>query len=156
MIMAAPLVEPAVCRLHGRMDEELIARAILHGPDAIVAADRDGVIRFWNAGAERIFGFTSEQAVGQTLDLIVPERLRERHWTGWNQVMATGRSRYGGADLLAVPGVRQDGTSVSVEFMLHPVRDAAGQTLGLAATIRDVTERFNELRALRRQAAAPG
>jgi PAS domain S-box-containing protein len=138
------------------MDEDLIAQAIVHGPDAIVAADRDGVIRFWNAGAERIFGFTSAQAVGQTLDLIIPERLRERHWTGWNHVMATGHSRYGGADLLAVPGVRQDGTSVSVEFMIHPVRDAAGQTLGLAATIRDVTERFNELRALRRQAAAQG
>jgi PAS domain S-box-containing protein len=138
------------------MDEELIAHAILHGPDAIVVADTGGVIRFWNTGAERIFGFTPADAVGQSLDLIIPERLRERHWAGWRQVMATGRSRYGGADLLAVPGVRQDGTSVSVEFMLHPVRDADGQTLGLAATIRDVSERFNELRALRRQAATSG
>jgi PAS domain S-box-containing protein len=135
------------------MDEDRIAQAILHGADAVVAADRDGVIRFWNAGAERIFGYTSEQAVGQSLDLVIPERLRERHWEGWNRVMATGDSRYGAADLLAVPGMRHDGTSVSVEFMIHPVSDAAGQSLGLAATIRDVTERFNEVRALRRQVA---
>ena len=135
------------------MDEDLIAQAILHGSDAIVAADRDGVIRFWNDGAERIFGHTSAEAVGQSLDLIIPERLRERHWAGWEKVMATGQSRYGAAELLAVPGVRRDGTSVSVEFMIHPVRDTAGQTLGLAATIRDVSERFNELRALRRQVA---
>jgi PAS domain S-box-containing protein len=137
------------------MDEQLIARAILRGPDAIVAADRDGVIRFWNAGAERIFGFTSAQALGQSLDLIIPGRLQARHWAGWGQVMATGQSRYGAADLLAVPGVRQDGTPVSVEFSIHPVRDTAGQLLGLAATIRDVTERFNELRELRRRAAGP-
>jgi PAS domain S-box-containing protein len=135
------------------MDEDLIARAIVWGPEAIVAADRDGVIRFWNAGAERIFGFTSAQAVGRSLDLIIPERLRARHWAGWRQVMATGQSRYGAADVLAVPGMRQDGTPVSVEFMLQPVRDAAGQVLGLAATIRDVTERFTELRELRRQVA---
>jgi PAS domain S-box-containing protein len=137
------------------MDEQLIARAILRGPDAIVAADREGAIRFWNAGAERIFGFTSAQALGQSLDLIIPGRLQARHWAGWEQVMATGQSRYGAADLLAVPGVRQDGTPVSVEFTIHPVRDAAGQLLGLAATIRDVTERFNELRELRRRAAGP-
>src|ERR1700722_13581458 len=135
------------------LDEDLIARAILWGPEAIVAADRDGVIRFWSAGAERIFGFTSAQAVGRSLDLIIPERLRARHWAGWRQVMATGQSRYGAADVLAVPGMRQDGTPVSVEFMLQPVRDAAGQVLGLAATIRDVTERFTELRELRRQVA---
>jgi len=135
------------------MDEDLIAQAILRGPDAIVAADQDGVIRFWNAGAEWIFGFTSAQAVGRSLDLIIPERLRARHWAGWRRVMATGQSRYGAADVLAVPGVRQDGTPVSVEFMLHPVRDSAGQLLGVAATIRDVTERFTELRELRRQVA---
>jgi PAS domain S-box-containing protein len=70
--------------------------------------------------------------------------------------MATGQSRYGAAELLAVPGVRQDGTTVSVEFTIHPVRDASGDLVGLAATMRDVTERFNELRELRRRAAAAG
>jgi PAS domain S-box-containing protein len=77
------------------MDETLLATAILSGPDAIISADRDGVITFWNAGAERIFGFTEAHAVGQSLDLIIPERLRARHWAGWRQVMATGHSRYG-------------------------------------------------------------
>ncbi len=138
------------------MDEQAIAQAILSGPDAIVAADTDGVIRFWNAGAERIFGHSAEHAIGRSLDLIIPERLRERHWAGWQQVIATGQSRYGAADLLAVPGVRQDGTTVSVEFTIHPVRDTAGQLVGLAATMRDVTQQFNELRELRRRAAAAG
>jgi PAS domain S-box-containing protein len=78
------------------MDETLLATAILSGPDAIIAADRDGVITFWNAGAERIFGFTEAHAVGQSLDLIIPERLRARHWAGWRQVMASGHSRYSG------------------------------------------------------------
>jgi PAS domain S-box-containing protein len=138
------------------VDEQLIAQAILSGPDAIVAADTAGVIRFWNSGAERIFGHTPEQAIGQSLDLIIPERLRDRHWAGWEKVIATGESRYGAADLLAVPGVRQDGTTVSVEFTIHPVRDTAGQLQGLAATMRDVTQQFNELRELRRKAAAAG
>jgi PAS domain S-box-containing protein len=138
------------------VDEQAIAQAILPGPDAIVAADTDGVIRFWNAGAERIFGHPAEHAIGRSLDLIIPERLRERHWAGWQQVIATGQSRYGAADLLAVPGVRRDGTTVSVEFTIHPVRDAAGQLVGLAATMRDVTRQFNELRELRRRAAAAG
>jgi PAS domain S-box-containing protein len=138
------------------VDEQAIAQAILSGPDAIVAADTDGVIRFWNAGAERIFGHAAQDAIGQSLDLIIPERLRERHWAGWQQVIATGQSRYGAAELLAVPGVRQDGSTVSVEFTIHPVRDAGGQLAGLAATLRDVTEQFNELRELRRRAAAAG
>jgi PAS domain S-box-containing protein len=138
------------------VDEQAIAQAILAGPDAIVAAGTDGVITFWNAGAERIFGHAPAEAVGQSLDLIIPERLRDRHWAGWQQVIATGQSRYGAADLLAVPGVRQDGSTVSVEFTIHPVRDADGQLLGLAATMRDVTQQFNELRELRRRAAAAG
>ena len=142
------------------IDPDLVATALLSASsDAIVAADRDGIIRFWNPGATRIFGFAESEALGQSLDLIIPDRLRERHWAGWQQVIATGQSRYGAADLLAVPGVRQDGTTVSVEFTIHPVRDAGGQLVGLAATMRDVTHQFNELRELRelrRRAAAAG
>lgn len=136
------------------MEKKLIAEAILTGPDAIMAADRDGVITFWNAGAERIFGFTAAQAVGGSLDLIIPERLRARHWTGWQNVMSTGESRYGAGDLLSVPATRADGTTISVEFTIHPIRDAEGQLTGIAATLRDVTERFAELRELRRKLAA--
>jgi PAS domain S-box-containing protein len=135
------------------MDEALIAHTILAGPDAIVAADRDGVIQFWNAGAERIFGFCKNQAVGQSLDLIIPTRLRERHWVGWRQVMASGQSRYGEGDLLSVPALRQDGATISVEFTIHPLLRDDGTLEGIAATLRDVTARFEETRQLRRQLA---
>ena len=133
------------------MDETLLANAILAGPDAIIAADRDGVIRFWNAGAERIFGFTEAHAVGQSLDMIIPERFRARHWAGWQRVMASGHSRYSAGDVLAVPAVRQDGATVSVEFTIHLMRDANAELVGIAALMRDVTARYQEIRELRRQ-----
>ena len=121
--------------------------------DAIVVADRDGVIRFWNPGAERIFGHTSDEAIGRSLDLIVPERLRDRHWQGFRHTVATGESRYGEGDVLAVPALRKDGATISVEFTILPLRDASGAMLGMAAILRDVTARFDELRKLRRQLA---
>jgi PAS domain S-box-containing protein len=136
------------------MDEALIAAAVLSGPDAIIAADSAGVITYWNAGAQRIFGFTAAQAVGESLDLIIPDRLRSRHWDGWHKVMATGESRYGAGDLLAVPALRENGTTLSVEFTIHPLRDDNGDMLGFAATLRDVTARFEETRTLRRELAA--
>src|SRR3546814_4579948 len=78
-----------------------VADGLLHGrADAILYADRDGTIRFWNPAAERIFGFTAAEAIGASLDIIVPGRLRERHWTGWDEVIASGVSRYGEGDLL--------------------------------------------------------
>jgi PAS domain S-box-containing protein len=135
------------------VDEREVSRAVLAGPDAIIAADRAGVIGFWNAGAERIFGYPSGVAVGQSLDLIIPERLRERHWAGWERVVAGGESRYGAGDLLSVPSQQRDGTRLSIEFTIHPLYGAAGDLRGIAATLRDVTARFAEMRALRRQAA---
>lgn len=122
--------------------------------DAIVAADRDGVIRFWNPGAVRIFGYSSEEAVGRSLDLIIPERQRARHWEGYRQVMSTGESRYGHGDLLSVPSIRKDGGRISVEFTIVPLEDAEGRMEGMAAIMRDVTKRFEEVRALRRELAA--
>ncbi|HVY42551.1 MAG TPA: PAS domain S-box protein [Hyphomicrobiaceae bacterium] len=121
--------------------------------DAIVACDKDGNIRFWNRGAERIFGFTSSDALGQSLDIIIPERLRARHWEGYRRVMATGESRYGHGDVLAVPGIRKDGTGLSLEFTIVPLRDQTGQMTGMAAIMRDVTARFEEMRSLRRKLA---
>ncbi|MGE2691494.1 PAS domain-containing protein [Mycolicibacterium pulveris] len=139
----------------GEMDEASIAAAIMSGPDAIIAADSEGVVTFWNAGAQRIFGFTADEAVGQSLDLIIPERLRARHWEGWNKVLATGQSRYGAGDLLSVPALRSDGTRISVEFTIHPLRDGdGGDMCGFAATLRDVTAKFEETKRLRRQLAA--
>ena len=131
-----------------------LAQAILEtASDAIIAADGDGQITFWNPGAERIFGHTADEAVGQPLDLIVPERLRAAHRRGFFEVMRTGRSRYGAGDLLSVPGVRRDGRRVSLEFTIVLLTSATGRTVGIAAVLRDVTPRFEELRTLRRQLA---
>jgi PAS domain S-box-containing protein len=136
------------------MDPIQIAQALLaSGSDAIVASDRDGIIRHWNKGAERIFGHSAAEAVGQSLDLIIPEQLRARHWAGYHHVMRTGHSRYGEGDLLAVPGMRKDGSRVSLEFTVALIRDEGGQTAGIAAILRDVTARFEEMKTLRKQAA---
>jgi PAS domain S-box-containing protein len=133
---------------------DTLARALLGtNSDAIIAADKDGVVRFWNPGAERIFGYTSDDAVGQSLDIIIPERLRKRHWDGYQQVMEGGESRYGHGDILAVPGIRKDGAGISVEFTIVPLTDEAGRLNGVAAIMRDVTRRFEEVRALKRKLA---
>ena len=129
-----------------------LARALLGtSSDAIIAADKDGIVRFWNPGAERIFGYTSEDAIGQSLDIIIPERLRKRHWDGYQQVMQGGESRYGHGDILAVPSIRKDGAGISVEFTIVPLTDEAGLLNGVAAIMRDVTKRFEEMRALKRK-----
>lgn len=139
------------------MDQELLQRlglAVLESAaEAIVYSDRDGVIRFWNAGAERIFGFTAAEALGQSLDIIIPEKQRKVHWEGYDAVMASGRSRYGSGDLLSVPALAKDGRRISVEFTIVPLTGADGTMLGMAAILRDVTKRFDELKALRRQVA---
>ena len=122
-------------------------------PDAIIFADAAGRIRVWNAAATRLFGFTAKDAVGESLDLILPERQRARHWEGYRRVMAGGASRYGAGDILAVPAQRKDGARISIEFTILPVRDAAGAMLGIAAFLRDVTPRFTELQALQREVA---
>ncbi|MGH7111900.1 MAG: PAS domain S-box protein [Stellaceae bacterium] len=138
-------------------DLERFCRTLVHEmPDAVIYADGGGAIRFWNAGAERIFGFAAAEALGQSLDIIIPESLRARHWAGFDETMRTGKSRYGAGDLLAVPAVRKDGTRLSIEFTVLPFHDAAGQMLGIAAVLRDVTSRFEEMRVLRRQLAARG
>ena len=119
--------------------------------DAIIATAADGSISFWNPGAVRIFGFTSEEAVGTSLDLIIPESLRARHWAGYNRVMATGESHYGQGDLLSVPGLTKDGRRISVEFTIVLLHDKGQRPVGTAAILRDVTKRFEEARELRRQ-----
>jgi PAS domain S-box-containing protein len=133
----------------------LLARVLLATKsDAIVATDRDGVIRFWNPGAQRIFQYAPDEALGQSLDLIIPERLRARHWSGYRQFIETGRSRYGDGDVLAVPGLRKDGTRLSLEFTIVALTQTDGRIGGVAALMRDVTARFEEMRELRRKLAA--
>ncbi len=123
-------------------------------PDAVVYADAKGNIRFWNSGAERIFGFTESDALGQSLDLIIPETLRRRHWDGFEKTMLTGESHYEAGALLAVPAIRKDGARISVEFTIMPFHDESDTIVGIAAVMRDVTKQFDEMRALRKQVAA--
>jgi len=132
----------------------LVGDAILAAAaDAVVATNREGIIQAWNPGAERIFGHRAEEALGQSLDLIIPERLRARHWEGFRHVMATGESHYGEGDLLSVPGLRRDGQRISLEFTIVPLRDRQGQVQGIAAVMRDVTSRFEEIRSLKQKLA---
>lgn len=133
---------------------DTVARAVLStNSDAIIAADRAGAIVFWNPGAERIFGYASGAAIGQSLDIIIPERLRKRHWEGYHRVMESGESRYGHGEVLAVPSSKMDGTRLSIEFTIVPLRDESGRLIGLAAILRDVTKRFEEMRALKQSLA---
>ena len=120
--------------------------------DAIIATDRDGLITFWNPGAERIFGFTAGEAVGRSLDLIIPDKLRDRHWDGYRRVMQTGRTEYHGRTL-AVPALRADGSRISVEFTVTLLPDGDGGVAGIAAVMRDVTAQWEERRALNRRVA---
>jgi PAS domain S-box-containing protein len=132
----------------------LVADAILGAAaDAVVATDRDGIIGLWNPGAQRIFGYHADEALGQSLDLIIPERLRARHWEGFRRVMATGESHYGAGDLLSVPGLRKDGQRISLEFTVVPLKDEQGRMQGIAAVMRDVTSRFEEIRGLKKKLA---
>ena len=132
-----------------RLADAILATAA----DAVLATDREGVIRFWNPGAVRIFGFAEEEALGASLNLIIPERLRERHWNGWERVIATGVTRYGDGDVLAVPAITKDGRQISVEFTIVLLRGSDGQVAGMAAILRDVTARYEETRRLRRELA---
>jgi PAS domain S-box-containing protein len=129
--------------------DELATALLSSAGEAIIAADKQGLITFWNPGAERIFGFPASEAVGQSLDLIIPERLRERHWQGFHRVMTRGQSRYGMGDVLAVPGMRKDGKRISLEFTIVPLLGGDGRLKGMGAVLRDVTARFEELRNLR-------
>jgi PAS domain S-box-containing protein len=109
-------------------DPDSFARTLVAGmPDAIVFADDKGLIRVWNAGAVRMFGFTEAEALGQSLDIIIPQSLRDRHWAGFDKTMRTGESRYAEGQILAVPATRKDGTRLSVEFTIVPFTGEAGR-----------------------------
>jgi PAS domain S-box-containing protein len=133
------------------MDDRVYRQIVEGSPDAVILGDAGGIIRLWNAGAEAVFGYTSAEAIGQSMDIIIPERLRGRHWDGYRRVMATGSSRYGAGDLLAVPAIRKDGGGISVEFTIQTLRDEAGRITGLVAILRDVTKRFQREKELGRR-----
>ena len=120
---------------------------------AIILADRDGMIRLWNSAAEAMFGYRAEEVLGQSLDLIVPERQRGRHWEGYRRVMATGVTKYG-RELLAVPAMTKDGKRISVEFSIALLCAPTGELLAAAAIMQDVTARWEQQKELRGRLAA--
>jgi PAS domain S-box-containing protein len=131
---------------------DLAGRLIEASGDAIVIADPEGRIVAWNRAATSMFGYDTDEAIGQTLDLIIPERLRARHWDGYHRTMQTGTTAY--ADrLLAVPGQHRDGTRLSLEFRVTVLTDPGGRPEAIAAILRDVTERWESDRQLRSQLA---
>jgi PAS domain S-box-containing protein len=120
--------------------------------DAIIAVENDDRIVLWNPSAERIFGFTAKDAIGQSLDLIIPERFRERHWEGFHQVMRTGHSRYG-TEVLRVPALHKDGRALSIAFTVALVNSPDSESHAIVAIVRDDTQRWKEERELRRRVA---
>ena len=121
--------------------------------DALIFADRDGIIRLWNPAAEGIFGYTEEETIGQSLDLIIPERQRELHWKGYGKAMANGVSKYG-SETLSVPAVTKDGERISIEFTISLLRDDDGKVLGPVAVVRDVTAKWYRERLMRQKIAS--
>ncbi|CAM2155707.1 MULTISPECIES: PAS domain-containing protein [Paraburkholderia] len=129
------------------IDFEQLADAI---GDAIIISDAAGDITYWNPAATRMFGYTQDEALGKTLDLIIPERLRGRHWEGYHKTMATGQTRYGN-DVLRVPAVDKDGRALSIAFTVALLHGAQGELTGIVAVVRDETARFQEERNLRKR-----
>lgn len=114
---------------------------VRNAPDAVIYADDSGIIRFWNKGAERIFGWSESEVTGKSLDIIIPEDLRERHWSGFHKTVRTGETRYGAGNTLAVRALHKNRRIVSVEFSILPFRGDDGTIHGIAAIMRDVRER---------------
>jgi len=125
---------------------------VSHIGEAVVISDRDENILFWNASAERIFGYTPNEALGKTLSIITPDRFRERHSKGYFHTMETGKTKYGNT-LLRVPAIHKDGRSISIAFSVTMIFDDQDQPMAIAAIIRDETERFQEERKLKEKLA---
>ena len=134
--------------------KDRLCREIVDGcSEAVMFSDRDGIIRLWNNGAEKLLGFSREEAIGQSLDIIIPDKLRGRHWEGYHRVMDSGETRYA-TELLTAPALCKDGRRLSTEFSMVLVRDDDGTVQGAAAIIRDVTIRWEREKALKERLAA--
>jgi len=132
-----------------KFDFELMVQS---AGDAIIAVDSGGAIIVWNPAAERIFGFSADEALGHKLDLIIPERYRVRHWEGYRKAMAAGSTRYA-SDVLRVPAVHKDGRPLSIAFTVALLSSPDGQIEAVAAIVRDETARWKEEQELRRRLA---
>ncbi|MBU5614136.1 PAS domain-containing protein [Geomonas azotofigens] len=132
--------------------QELHRQLVQNCNDAIIFSDREGLIRLWNKGAEEMLGFSAEEALGQSLDIFIPENQRARHWEGYYRVMETGATRYA-KELLAAPALKKDGSRISTEFSMTIIRDAEGNVAGTVAVMRDVSARWQKEKALRARLA---
>lgn len=121
--------------------------------DAVIVCDAAGAITVWNPSATCIFGFTQEDAIGQSLDIIIPERQRQRHWDGYHKTMATGETRYG-TDLLRVPALHKEGKPLSIAFTVAMLHAPDGAVSAIVAIVRDETVRWGEERAMKAKLAA--
>jgi PAS domain S-box-containing protein len=131
----------------------LCDRIVEDAQAGIIFADEHGIIRLWNSGAEAMFGYTAAEAIGQSMEMIIPEKHRARHDEGYARVMQTGITKYG-RDALAVPALRKDGSRISIEFTIVLVRSAQRGVIGAAAIVQDVTARWERDKALRARLAA--
>jgi len=135
--------------MEASIDFEQLLRAI---GDGVVVANAGGNIIFWNAAAERIFGFSEEEAIGKSLDLIIPERQRQRHWDGYHKTMDTGQTRYG-HDLLRVPALHKEGRPLSIAFTVAMLYTPDHQVSAIVAIVRDETQRWSDERDMRKRIA---
>lgn len=132
--------------------EKLSQQIIENAPEAILHVDSKGLIQHWNNGAESIFGFPASEAIGQSLDLIIPEKLRGRHWDGYFKVMQNGQSQYG-TDLLSVPSTHRDGQRLSVDFSIVMLKNDEGEVDGITAIMRDMTAQRQKEKQLKERIA---
>jgi PAS domain S-box-containing protein len=120
--------------------------------DGVMVCDAQGAITLWNPACERMFGHTEAEVLGKSMDMIIPERLRKRHWEGYDKTMATGITKYG-HDVLRVPAVDKQGNSLSIAFTVAMLYAPDGKVSAIASIIRDETSRFNDERALKKRVA---
>jgi PAS domain S-box-containing protein len=132
---------------------ELLGAIVEQAPDAIIFADREGLIRVWNRGAERVFGHIAAEVIGRSLDIIIPERLRRAHWDGFNAALASGRTKYEGR-ALTTRSTHKDGSKLYVDLSFALVRDKSGSVVGALAIGRDGTAHRDAQSAMRDRIAA--
>lgn len=125
---------------------ELDARILDDIADAVIYSDRSGTIRRWNRASTALFGFASDEALGQNLDLIIPEHLRAAHWKGFEAALASGAMKLSGRPTLT-RALHKSGRKLYIEMTFALVRDAGGNVQGSVAMARDVTERVERERA---------
>lgn len=121
-------------------------------PEALIFCDLEGIIRVWNGGAEKVFGWSAAEAVGQSLDLIIPERMRKAHWDGFNQALERGGVKPGRTSMIT-RSLHKSVEFIYVDMSFEMVRDESGKMLGSMAVAREATKRFNDEKALRKQLA---